>query len=426
MNHLIHIKLQSDMASISRWIAKGAYICNRGIRRQWLHPIMTYVGDKSGTELDGLVLAPVHGIRGVFHDHGIKLTVKQVRKPMGGPKIIHTKKLRDLPEVHQQLKALAEIKKAKGEIYVPPTALQIYDKIVPKQLEILKDPKYGQALPGVHAAMSKFKDWGIACTATTGYTRAMVDLVLKDQARQGYVPDHTVASDEVGRGRPWPFGVWRCMLKAGHGNVLTTLKADDTKEGALEGLGAGAPTVMTIKHGNLMGNYFDSMEDLERTERDYPLKFKWIMGLVRTEAESYGPDFIIDTAESLPDVVTYINKQAQSNYSFTGSYPDKYPFIHILSYINRCTKVFSNLDPNQWPEVEPILYLEQAGTIDNPVTTSDNIYSALEFIKMVNEEYELSLKNKLPNLPFLQQIKDYLIEVEADKFEARARAHRLK
>lgn len=391
--------------SVNRWISNGAMICNRAINRKWQYPIRTYVGDKAGTELDGLGLAATHAISGGFSDYGVKVTTRQVRQLMGGAKIKHVEGIRNLPEVNEQFK------KKFGA--AAPNTEEIFSGILPQQLKILKNPKYGNLLPGVLSTMNQLKDWGIDRTATTGYTVPMARIVLSDQEKQGYIPNVNVASDEVGRGRPWPLGIWRCMLKVGNGNVQSVLKVDDTKEGGNEGLGAGCPTVITIKHGNLMGNYFDSLEEMEGMEKSDPKGFEVILNKVREEAKLLNPDFIIDTMESLPDVVRYINQKSKIN----NSYPHQLPFQHILTYIQKCTReLILNPYAKCWPNVAPFVYLESA-------TEKDQIYCALEFIKMVDEEYKISLAGNLPNFSFLKQIKNCLAMVKADEFESMGRAY---
>lgn len=424
---------------MSRFITKGAYICRRGVQTPWLHPIKTYVGDKAGTEVDALGLAATHAIQGGFHKYGIAVTTKQVRQPMGGAKAAHVEAIRSSPEVNQQFMSKYGDK--------APSAADVYNNIVPTQLEILKNPKYGRLLPGVASSMEYLKRHRIDRTATTGYTRSMVDLVLKDQERQGYIPDVTVASNEVARGRPWPFGIWRCMLKSGNGYASSVIKVDDTKEGALEGLAAGCPTVVTIKHGNFMGNYFDSVESLAEMESKQPRQFQDVLNMVRDEVRELNPHFIIDTMESLPAVIEYIAAEASRNVgtSTMDHLPCELPFGAILRYIMTCMQGLPDLLSMRssgntyltdltdlinywWPDVEPFVYLPEASVASVTSVTSvtnqaDQIYCALEFIKMVDEELQISVSGNLPNLEFLKLVKCALLHFNADQFVTMATAY---
>ena len=50
---------------------------------------------------------------------------------------------------------------------------------------------------------------------TTGFTKVMVAILLEDAAKQGFIPDSSVAGDEVPNGlgwRPAPFSTCNCRL----------------------------------------------------------------------------------------------------------------------------------------------------------------------------------------------------------------------
>ena len=75
--------------------------------------------------------------------------------------------------------------------------------------------------------------------ASTGYNREMVGVIAKQAARQGYVPDSIVCSDDVPAGRPAP---WMSMTKAMQMSVYPfelIVKVDDTLPGITTGLNAG-------------------------------------------------------------------------------------------------------------------------------------------------------------------------------------------
>jgi len=40
-------------------------------------------------------------------------------------------------------------------------------------------------------------DYGLKIGSTTGFVRSMVDIVLEESTKAGYIPDVTVAADEV-------------------------------------------------------------------------------------------------------------------------------------------------------------------------------------------------------------------------------------
>lgn len=362
--------------------------------RVWSHAIKTYVGDKSGTEVDILGLCPVHAIKQGHAKWGVNVSDKEVRAPMGGAKIKHIEAMRAQPQIDQQFRS---------KFMTPPDSNEVYQSIVPTQLKLLSSGQYGQLLPGVKSSLDQLARWGLDRTATTGYTSEMVNHVLKDQASQGYVPDCTVASDQVMLGRPWPFGIWRCMLKVSNGQVKSVLKVDDTAEGIKEGRAAGCPTALVIKYGNLMGAHFETPEALFTCEQNDSRKFNTIMDLVREQAYNLRPDFVMDTMESLPGVIQYIDEQANLNGTFSSK--SEIPFKHIMDYIQKAQESKSLV----WPDIQYFVN-------PNVASQKDQIICAIEFIRMVDQEYKLSVSQNASNLQFLEHVKDCLGYVKADKF----------
>ena len=76
------------------------------------------------------------------------------------------------------------------------------------QLECLRE--YTTLLPGVAETTQRLQAEGIKIGSSTGFIRAMVDILEEDARKQGYVPDASVAGDEVIHGaRPKPFMVYK-------------------------------------------------------------------------------------------------------------------------------------------------------------------------------------------------------------------------
>ena len=76
------------------------------------------------------------------------------------------------------------------------------------QLDCLR--QYTTLLPGVAELTQAVQKQGIKIGSTTGFIRVMVDILEADAKEQGYIPDASVAGDEVVNGaRPKPFMVYR-------------------------------------------------------------------------------------------------------------------------------------------------------------------------------------------------------------------------
>ena len=87
------------------------------------------------------------------------------------------------------------------------------------------------------------KDLGLKIGSTTGFTRAMVDILKEIAAEAGYVPDCYVAADEVPQARPYPYMVWMNCVKMDINPIQAVIKVDDTADGVREGLLAGCWSV---------------------------------------------------------------------------------------------------------------------------------------------------------------------------------------
>ena len=68
---------------------------------------------------------------------------------------------------------------------------------VPMQIDCLR--QYTGPLPGVAEVTQRIQARGIKIGSTTGFTRAMVDILEEEAAKQGYRPDASVAGDPARR-----------------------------------------------------------------------------------------------------------------------------------------------------------------------------------------------------------------------------------
>jgi phosphonoacetaldehyde hydrolase len=81
----------------------------------------------------------------------------------------------------------------------------------------------------------------------------MVDILEKAAKKQGYVPDASVAGDEVLHGaRPRPFMVYRNLDLLDAWPIESVIKVDDTTSGVGEGLNAGCWAVGVARYSNYM------------------------------------------------------------------------------------------------------------------------------------------------------------------------------
>jgi len=252
--------------------------------------------DWSGTVADAYVIAPAIVFVEVFKRHGVEISMSEARGPMGLRKDLHIKMLTEVPVIRDRWRA------AHGSDPVQSDVDAMFEMFVPMQVECL--PTYASLLPGVVEMADKLQnDRGVKIGVTTGFTRPMVDVLLKHAIEQGFHPDCTVAGDEVVHGaRPRPFMVYRNLDLLDIHPIQSVVKVDDTTSGVGEGLEAGCWTVGIARYSNYMDiNTLEQAESLsagEIQERlDHTRKMLW----------EYGAHYVIDEPIELLDVVDDIN-----------------------------------------------------------------------------------------------------------------------
>lgn len=259
--------------------------------------------DCSGTVMDRYVDAPAIVFVKVLKEFGVDITMQEARVPMGLRKDLHIKKLTELPSVREKWV------KVHGREPTQDDVDEMFAVFVPRQLEVLRTGKYSLLLPGTAEVASNMQKEGIKTGITTGFTRAMLDILLEGAAERGFLPDTSVAGDEVESPRPKPFMVLKNLERMGVRNVgnamRLTVKVDDTVTGA----GEGSPLCWSVAVSR-WGNYVvDSWEEAKKltpdelTQRE--LKAKEM--LVKESAAHY----VIDDLRDLPAVIDDINKRME-------------------------------------------------------------------------------------------------------------------
>jgi len=260
--------------------------------------------DWSGTTVDAHVLAPAVVFVAVFKKHGVNISMKEARKPMGLRKDLHIKEILKMPEVNQRWCQI------KGSIPTNKDAEELFKDFVPMQLDCL--PKYSTLIDGVAETVNKLRnEYDIKIGSTTGFTKVMVDVLLETSKEQGYIPDSSVAGDEVPNNmgfRPTPFMVYQNLLQLKISPIQSVVKVDDTVSGVGEGLNAGCWAVGIAG----LSNYTD-IDSLEQWEK---MNYEERQERVKQSREillKSGAHYVIDDITSLPDVIDDINIRLSNN-----------------------------------------------------------------------------------------------------------------
>jgi phosphonoacetaldehyde hydrolase len=221
--------------------------------------IKAVILDWAGTTVDFGSMAPVAALQRVFAANGVPITVAEARAQMG---VLKKDQIRAICAGERVARAW------QGEHGSPPAESdveQMFQEFLPRQSEILAE--FSAPISGVPETVEEWKAEGLRIGSTTGYTRALLDVVMPVAARRGYAPDASVTPDEVGGGRPKPFMCYRNAILLGAYPLWQCVKIGDTETDIAEGLNAGMWTVAVTATGNEIGLSLEDWEALAPEER---------------------------------------------------------------------------------------------------------------------------------------------------------------
>ena len=159
--------------------------------------------DWAGTAVDYGCFAPVAAFLKAFGEVGITVTMEEARRPMGMAKIDHIRELFKLPGVTEQFQKLYNRLWTEEDVVA---MNREFEKYLFASLQ-----EYTTPIPGVIETIGELKKAGIKIGSTTGYTRAMMDVVLPGAAAKGYTTDKCVTPDGLPAGRPHPIKIYKNM-----------------------------------------------------------------------------------------------------------------------------------------------------------------------------------------------------------------------
>jgi phosphonoacetaldehyde hydrolase len=251
--------------------------------------------DWAGTTVDHGSLAPVRAITELFHRQGIFLSDADARKDMGIFKRDHIRNVLAMPHVSRQWREL------KGAAPGEQDVNQLFAGFLPLQMSILEE--YSQVIPGVPATADQLRSRGLRIGSTTGYTRPMLDVLLKQAAAQGYHTDHALCPDDTLGGRPHP---WMCLQLAIHFRLSATwtaVKIGDTVSDIDEALNAGMWAVGVAATGNEIGLSESDLAALPHQERGSRIES------ARRRLMASGAHYVIDRAADAEAVLGQIDSR---------------------------------------------------------------------------------------------------------------------
>ena len=255
--------------------------------------------DCSGTTMDRYVDAPAIVFVEAFRKYGLEISMPEARAPMGLRKDLHIKAITELESVRERFRAKFGRSPQQSDVDA------MFADFVPTQLALLRAGNYHELLPGVAQVVTDLQRRGIKLGVTTGFTRAMLDVLLAGAAKQGFVPDTACAGDETEMPRPTAYMVIKNLERMGVYNLQNamrrTVKVDDTVSGA----GEGAPLCWRVgvsRWSNYVADSWDAVRKMSAAElASCELRSK--EKLVRES----GAHYVIDDLRDLPAVIADID-----------------------------------------------------------------------------------------------------------------------
>ncbi len=174
-------------------------------------------------------------LRAALDAVGVSATREAVNLVMGIPKPLA---LRQLLERYERADLLERLD-------------AIHDDFVSRMIRFYQTDPSVHEIAGAGQTFRRLHAAGIKVALDTGFTRDIVDVVLK---RLGWndaeLLDATVTSDEVAHGRPHPDMVRKAMRDVGVADAGAVAKVGDTPSDLAEGTAAGCGMVIGVTGGS--------------------------------------------------------------------------------------------------------------------------------------------------------------------------------
>ena len=270
---------------------------NHSFPPQTIHSncLKALVLDWAGTTVDFGSLAPARTLQHLFAEAGIALSEAETRRDMGLPKKEHIWGILSMPRVRDAWREL------RGRTPIDADVEEMFGKFVPLQFSCLDH--YSSVIPGVPFAVEIIRARGLKIGSTTGYTRAMLDLLVDKSAAEGYRPDCSLAPEEVGAGRPYPFMMYEAAIRMQVYPMSAIAKIGDTPADIQEGLNAGAWSIGVAGTGNMVGLSREDFRALSESQKELRLSE------ARAGLEKAGAHYVIDTLDQLESVLDDIDER---------------------------------------------------------------------------------------------------------------------
>ncbi len=220
--------------------------------------------DWAGTTVDYGCFAPVKAFDRAFRAWGVEATEEEIRKPMGLLKRDHIRTMLQMPSLRDQW--IKQQGREPDESSVQ-AVYEIFEGTLMESLEEYASPK-----PDTLEGVGRLREMGLQIGSTTGYTDAMMEVVTRRAAQEGYAPDVWYSPDGVGGlGRPYPYMIYENMRHFRLASVEEVIKVGDTASDIREGKQAGVISLGVLEGSSVLGMTQEEYEALTLVERQVAL-----------------------------------------------------------------------------------------------------------------------------------------------------------
>ncbi|OYV40176.1 MAG: phosphonoacetaldehyde hydrolase [Rhodospirillales bacterium 20-64-7] len=242
--------------------------------------------DWAGTVVDFGSRAPMGAFVRAFKEFGVDISIAEARGPMGMAKWDHIR------TIGQSEAVAAAWRVRHGRDFNEDDVSAIFEVFEPMNIASAAD--HAGFIPGAVAALDELRGRGLRLGSTTGYTRAIMDVVEPIAAAGGYAPEIVVCAGDLSAGRPSPLMMWYAMARMGVWPAASVVKVDDTPIGIEEGVNAGTWTIGVALSGNMCGLPEAELLALTNAERAD------IRNAAAVKLRAAGADIVIDSIAELP------------------------------------------------------------------------------------------------------------------------------
>ncbi len=215
--------------------------------------------DWAGTLVDFGCRAPLQAFVDAFAAAELPISEELARRPMGAHKRDHVHELVHDPTVSDRVRHVLQRE--------PDDALveAIYRDFASRLPALL--PRHAAPIPGAIDTLHWLRERGIHVGSTTGYTRAMMDLLEPLARAAGVDPGVVICADELPQARPAPWACFRIAEQYGVYPPSRCVKVGDTPADMAEGRNGGMWCVGVSESGNEVGLSLEELEALPPDDR---------------------------------------------------------------------------------------------------------------------------------------------------------------